>query len=83
MAIYFVKRDYKVELVTLTLECVECGLNLNTVAYSNQKQITHDCPVCGHMFEVKIIVCPECNSSVHVIVDESKAYWGRACEKRF
>ena len=81
MAIYFVDNYYKVDLVTLTLKCPECELNLNITAFSSQKQVKYSCQCCGHVLEIKILVCPECNSSAHVVELTTKEYYCRACEK--
>ena len=82
MAIYYVERDYRVSIVSLFVKCPECGLNMEVSVYSNQDKIVFPCKCCERLIEVKIVVCPECNSSVDVIsFGLNKHPYCKVCEK--
>jgi len=81
MPVYFVEKDYIVELVYLTIKCSNCELNTEVTVFSDQKQRTVECPCCGHMLEIRILVCPECNSSQYVVEKGFGGHYCEACEK--
>ena len=76
-----IERDYKIELIYLGVDCPECGLYLNITVFSNQTQVKYECKCCGHMLEIKILVCSECNSSKYVVEPKFGGHYCNTCEK--
>jgi hypothetical protein len=73
MSVYKVVRYYRpVEDVYIDYKCGECGTNQSIKIKSHAKDYKAFCKACNAINEIEIIVCPECNSSRHVIETNSR-----------